>query len=102
LNKGITLNEHMIRYQQNSNFIYRKVIDEAILIPVHQNVADMNCIYSLNNVGGVIWEKLTEPATKSELQVHLLQEFDADSEVIAKDLERFIREMTEIGAIREV
>ncbi len=96
------MNEHLIRYQQNPNFIYRKVIDEAILIPVHQNVADMNCIYSLNTVGGAIWEKLSEPATKSEIQDQLLQEFEADPDVIAGDLEKFIREMIEIGAIREI
>lgn len=90
------------QYARNPEFIYRKIIDECVLVPIHQNVADMNCIYTLNEVGAFIWEQLEQPATQTALQTSLQAEYDADPEVLHDDLVRFLDEMTTIGALKEV
>ena len=89
-------------YTRNPDFIYRKVIDEFILIPVHQDVADMDSIYILNGVGAFIWENLDPSTTLTDLEATLLEEYDADPNEITNDMERFLRDMTDIGAIQEV
>ncbi len=45
------------RYERNPDFIFRKIVDEMVLVPIHQDVADMDCIYTLNSVGASIWEQ---------------------------------------------
>jgi hypothetical protein len=90
------------RYQRNPDYIFRKIVDELVLVPVHQDVADMDCIYTLNPIGAFIWERLDKPATQSELQAALLAEYAAEPEVVAADLEGFLRELTAIGAVREI
>lgn len=90
------------RYERNPDFIYRRIVDESVLVPIHQDVADMNCIYTLNGLGAFLWEKLAEPASRAELQSAVLAEYDADLEVLESDLEKFLAEMTSIGALREV
>ena len=89
-------------YTRNPDFIYRKVIDEFILIPIHQDVADMDSIYILNGVGAFIWENLDPSTTLTDLEATLLEEYDADPNEITNDMERFLRDMTDIGAIQEV
>jgi len=89
-------------YQQNTNFIYRKIVDESILVPVHLDVADMNCIYTLNEVGNFIWEALASPKSRADLQAQLNGEYDVDINILTSDLDRFLQEMTSIGAIKEV
>ena len=89
------------RYERNPNYVHRKIVDEMVLVPIHQNVADMDCIYTLNEVGASVWQRLDSPATQAELHAALLDEYDADADVIAADLEAFLREMTAIGAIRK-
>jgi len=37
------------RYERNESFIYRSIVNEAVLVPIHQDVADMECIYTLND-----------------------------------------------------
>lgn len=86
-------------FERNADFIFRKVVDEYVLVPIHQDVATMDCIYSLNEVGAFIWEKLQEKRTQAELQAAILDEFDADAQVLAQDLENFLQEMITIGAI---
>ena len=73
-----------------------------MLIPVHKDIADMDSIYTLNEVGAFIWEQLETPCTKTELEKTIMDEFDANRGVIAADLDRFLDEMVEINAIQEV
>lgn len=88
-------------YQRNPDFIYRKIVEETVLVPIHQNVADMNCIYTLNDMGAFIWEQLEQPHTLADLQQLILQEYDADPEVLLPDLTQFLDEMTDIGALQQ-
>lgn len=90
------------RYQRNPDFIFRKIVDEMVLVPIHQDVADMDCLYTLNGVGASIWARLEKPATPAELRAGLLEEYDVDPEVLAADLDKFITEMAAVGAVREI
>jgi len=65
------------KYIRNPNFIFRKIVDETILVPIRQNVAELNCIYSLNEVGSFLWQKLAEPQDLSTLQSAVVSEFAA-------------------------
>ena len=90
------------RYARNPDFIYRKIVDESVLVPFHNNVADMDCIYTLNGMGAFIWEQLAEPATRAQLEQAALAEYDADPALVVADLDRFLAEMVSIGAMRQV
>jgi hypothetical protein len=41
-------------YKRNENFVFRQIENETILVPIKDNVGDMNCIYNLNEVGAFI------------------------------------------------
>ena len=90
------------RYERNPHFIYRRIVDEAVLVPIHQDVADMECIYTLNDVGAFIWQRLAAPASEAELQQAVLAEYAAEPETVAADLGRFLEGMAAAGAIRRV
>ena len=90
------------QYERNPDYIFRRIVDELVLVPIHQDVADMDCIYTLNPAGAFIWERLDRPATRAELRAALLDEYEADPETIAADLEGFLGQMVAIGAVREV
>jgi len=90
------------KFQRSPDFIYRKIVDESILVPLHKDVADMDSIYTLNAVGAFIWDQLENPVSKGELQTALQNTYDAEPEILDADLERFLEEMTAIAAIIEV
>ena len=64
-------------------------------------MAELNCIYSLNEVGSFLWQKLAEPQDLSTLQSAVLIEFDASSEQVAADVSQFLSELTDFGAVVE-
>lgn len=89
-------------YARNPDYIFRKIVDDAVLVPLHQDVADMDCIYTLNDVGASIWDHLAQPATLTDLAARVLAEYEADPEVLKADLVRFLDEMIQIGAVQAV
>ena len=95
----IDSNNSLIR---NPDFVFRKVVEETILVPVHMNVAEMDYIYSLNDIGAFIWEKLDEPRSVAELQECLLEEYDVEPEALNADLQTFVEEMLTIVAFMKV
>ena len=90
------------RYQRNPDFIYRKIVDESVLIPIHQDIANMDSIFTLNGIGAFIWEQLEQPTTQTSLQAAILEEYDANQKVLLADLDKFLGQMKEIDAICEV
>jgi len=66
-------------YNRNPDFIFRKIVDEMILVPIHKNVADMDAIFSLNEVGAFVWDQIEQPRSFDEIQHTLADEFDQDS-----------------------
>ena len=86
-------------YTRNPDFIFRKIVDEMILVPIHKDVADMDAIFTLNEVGAFVWAKIEQPSSLDKIQKSLADEFDADLEIIQSDLRQFLTEMVNIGAV---
>jgi len=89
-------------YARNPDYVFRRIVDEMILVPIHQDMADLDCIYSLNSLGAFIWEQLENPETKGKLKSAIQVEFEAEIDIIRQDLETFLQEMVSIGAIKEI
>lgn len=90
------------RYIRNPDFIFRKIVEEMVLVPIHQDIADMDCIYTLNEIGAFIWEKLVDEHTQAELEQFILDEYDIELQTARHDLEVFFEEMIKISAVKVV
>jgi hypothetical protein len=90
------------RYERNPDFIFRRIVDELVLVPVRQDVVDMDCIYTLNPLGAFIWEKLDGPITLGNLQAAIVEEYDVEPEAAAADLREFLHDLETAGAVRRV
>lgn len=86
---------------RNPDFVFRRIIDETILVPVHRNLAEMDCIYTLNELGALLWEKLGVPASRTELCQVILDTYDTNEEAASADLEAFLDELQAIGALQK-
>jgi hypothetical protein len=88
------------RYEKDPSIVYREIAGEAILVPIRRNVADMDSVYTLDEVGADIWDLIDGERTAGDIQDLLLGEYDVDAEVLSKDLAEFIQQLLSIGAIK--
>jgi len=87
------------KYRRNQNFVYRKIENETILVPIKNNVGDMSCIYNMNAVGAFIWDHLDGEKTLNDILSMVADEFDVSDQDAEIDLQGYITDLNEIGAI---
>jgi hypothetical protein len=89
------------KYERNENFVYRKIENETILVPIKDNVGDMGSIYNLNEVAAFIWERLDGEKRLLDIENMIVDEFEVSPEKAQADLREFVSQLKEIDAILE-
>jgi hypothetical protein len=89
------------RYEKNSSIVARQIGNEFILVPIRQNVGDLECIYSLNEVGGRIWQLVNGGRALEDIVAALVAEYNVKASQAEVDVLEFLAQMKEIGAIIE-
>ncbi len=74
-------------YVPSENVVAREVQGEFIIIPITSGIGDSEDeIFTLNETGRVIWERLNGEKTLEELVKDLSLEFESDNQDIEKDV----------------
>lgn len=80
-------------------FILRKVADEYIVMPTGSNIAKFDGAVALNDVSAFIFERMQNPVSKEDLLIAVLDEYDVESEIAARDIDALISKFEEMGII---
>lgn len=75
------------------SIVTRKAGNEYVLVPVTNNIADMNSVFTLNETGAFIWEQIDGKNNISDIIEKLTAEFDTDNDTAAKDVLSFMDDM---------
>ena len=75
------------------SIVTRKTGNEYVLVPITNNIADMNSVYTLNESGAFIWELIDGKKTVEELITAMTEEYDIDRESAKTDIFSFIDDM---------
>lgn len=74
----------------SAHIVTRKTGNEYVLVPVANNIADMNNIYTLNESGAFIWELIDGKKNLEEIIVAVTEEYDIDTETAKADVLSFM------------
>jgi len=88
------------RYCRNANFVFRRIENETILVPIKDNVGDMGSIYNLNEIGALIWEQLDGERNLEAVKDKITEEYEVLPQDAAADLKAFMTDLVEIEAVR--
>ena len=89
-------------YEKDPSIVHRNIAGEAILVPIRRNVADMESIYTLDEVGAFIWELIDSQKTVGDVKAAILNEYEIAPEEAEADLLEFLQQLQAIGAIKAV
>ena len=76
------------------SIVTRKTGNEYVLVPIANNIADMNSVYTLNETGAFIWEQINGKRTVEEIISILTEEYDIDKNTASEDVFSFIENMS--------
>src|SRR5271169_1450209 len=91
----ISMQSNYARFIRNQEVVSRKIEGELIIVPIRTGVGDLNSLYTLNPVGSVLWEYMTEGHTVGEMVQRICDEFEVTKTQAQKDIESFLDSLME-------
>ena len=88
-------------YKKSDSIVSRRIADEFILVPIRQNVGDLESIYTLNETAARIWELIDGKMKVGEIREKMVEEFETTPEEAQKDIMEHLRQLEGIKAITE-
>ena len=89
-------------YQKDPSIVSREIAGEVILVPIRQDVGDLESIYTLNETAAQAWTLFDGSHTVNQVQDKIVSEYEVDEDEAQRDLIELIQQLEEIGAIVKV
>lgn len=80
--------------------VTRQVGGECIILQVRAGVADLDSVYTLNDTGSWLWDRLDGTTSLSELAAAVAGEFQVDLPTAQADVSELIDELCTEGLVR--
>lgn len=87
-------------YVKDPDFVFRRIADEIVLLPIRRNMGDLESIYTLNGVGARVWELLDGRRTSRDVSTAIVAEYEVTAEQAGIDVADFLAQLEAIGAVR--
>ncbi len=82
--------------RKKQNLVARRVGDEYILVPVVNKVAEMDKVYTLNEVGAFIWDQIDGKKTVDEIIQAVTHQYEVKRIIAQDDVINFIKKTENI------
>jgi hypothetical protein len=87
-------------FTKESDLVTRDVAGEIIIVPIKGHVGDLEGVFTLNELGTMIWELINGQTTGRELVEAVRNEYDVGAVEAEKDVVDFLRSLEDAGLIR--
>ena len=89
-------------FSPNGEYVFRDIGGESILVPVRAGVSELDSLFSLNEVGAVVWKKVEAGSSLREIVAAVQTEFEVDSATAKHDVFEFLNVLAKRDLIRQV
>jgi hypothetical protein len=90
---------HGLPPRKADGLVTRDIAGETIIVPVTSNVAQIDSIYTLNEVGSSIWGMIDGRTTVDQLADAICGAYDVTPDEAARDLGEFLAALEAAGLI---
>ncbi len=86
-------------FAKEKELVTREVAGERIILPIKGHVGDLEGVYTLNELGAMIWQLINGQTTARELAETVRNEYDVENAEAEKDVVDFLRSLEDAGLI---
>ncbi len=86
-------------YVKSEGFVEKAIGTEKVLVPLTDNVANMNQVYNLNEVGSFIYDTIDGEKTIAQVHNALINKYEVNQNEALNDITIFINDMVNRGVL---
>jgi hypothetical protein len=79
--------------KKNPRIVARKSGDEYILVPITDNVANMEAVYTMNSTAAFIWDNIDGEKTLEDIAGVVSGEYDTDMSTALDDVVELVNDL---------
>ena len=102
LHGAFTGREGVMVYRRKEKVVAREIAGETLLVPIRGNLADMQKLFVLDEVGKYVWDMLDGKNTLSDVSNSICADFKVDPEEAGCDVKDFITDLQGADLVEEV
>jgi Mrp family chromosome partitioning ATPase len=87
-------------FDKEKELVTRDVAGESIIVPIKGHVGDLEGVFTLNEVGAIIWRLIDGQTTVRQLMEAVRDGYDVEVAVAEKDVADFLLSLEDAGLIR--
>ncbi len=87
-------------YVRSDSVVARRIGGETLVVPVCGGVGDLASIFSLNEIGSLIWQNLENPQTQDSLVTLIASEYEVDAARATADVCSYLHELETAGLVQ--
>ena len=87
------------RFIKRPDVVSRRIAGEAVLVPVRSQVAEIDSLFTLNDLGSTIWDLLDGERTVSQIAEVICESYEVTAEEAMRDLLEFLAALESAGLI---
>lgn len=86
---------------KNPRIVARKSGKEYILVPITDNVANMEAVYTMNETAAFIWDCIDNARSAEEIASLVSEEYEIDKESALSDVLELAEDLEKHNIVRE-
>ena len=94
------MSRYVDRGAEGKSFVTRRIAGETIIVPVTGDIADLNSVFTLNEVGSFIWELVDGRRSAQAIAEAVSAEFDVDMKRAGTDVDELLTALEAKGLAR--
>ncbi len=89
-------------YRKSPSIVSREIAGETILVPIRQNVGDLESIYTLNETAAFAWALIDGQQSAQAIRDQIVAGFEVGVEEAEQDLLELLAQLESFGAVEKV
>ncbi len=86
---------------KNTNVLPRDIAGEMLLIPIRGELADLQQVYGLDELGREVWERLDGKRSAEDIAADIVEDYDVSREQCRADVLAFLSGLLDAGLVHE-
>jgi hypothetical protein len=88
-------------FNKEKDLVTRDVAGESIIVPIKRHVGDLEGVFTLNEVGAMIWQLIDGQTTVRQLTEAVRDEYQVHAAEAEKDVADFLISLEDAGLIKQ-
>ena len=87
------------KYVRSTAVVSRMIADETLVVPIRNDVGNLDSIYSFNPLGSDLWKLLEEEISLEEMCAWVTEHYEVTTEQALGDIREFVGELVGTGLV---